>query len=112
MRPLTDLAIDRLPIARLRREFGGEIDIDLSVRRFLLFYSEGQTSRDWNAKLERWVIEDVTRLRERKGPGVETDDLGIPITQKKNPCRELAPGEPGYVSIDDLAEWARRGAAS
>jgi hypothetical protein len=97
---------------RLHQEFGSEIDLTISCRRFVAFYSEGQTSRDWSAKFERWVLEDVTRLRERKGPGVETDDLGIPITQKRSKCRELAPGEPGYASIDDLAEWARRGAAS
>jgi hypothetical protein len=96
----------------LHAEFGTEVDLTLALRRFVAFYSEGQTSRDWSAKFERWVLEDVEKARTRRGPGVETDDLGFPLKRKASKCRAPEPGDPDYVSIEELAEWARRGATA
>jgi len=116
VKPMQPLPADWQPTpARLHTlltEFGSDIDLSLSLRRFTAFYAEGQTSRDWDARFERWVIEDVERARARKGPGVETDDLGVPLNQRRNGHRELQPGDPGYVSPEQLAAWAQRGATA
>lgn len=90
----------------LHREYGREVDLGLILAKFKAHYlSEGTTSRDWESKFHVWVINDVQRVREKNRGG--TDDLGNPLTQRKDRPRPLGPGDAGYVTLDDLAETAR-----
>lgn len=91
---------------RLYEEYGREIDLGLTLRKFIAYHSEGQVSREWDARFTTWVITDVMRHRERTGGG--TDDLGQPLVQRGSTPTPLAPGDVGYVSLDDLAETARQ----
>jgi hypothetical protein len=82
---------------RLHKEFGADIDLVLSLRRFRLYYSEGQVSRNWDAKFEAWVVGDAQRVKDRERGA--TDDLGVPLTQRKDSTMPsaLQPGDEGYV---------------
>lgn len=91
---------------RLQREYGMEVDLRLILEKFRAYYTEGQTSRDWDAKFVVWVIREVQAIREKNRGG--TDDLGNPLTQSKTEPVALKPGDEGYVSLDDLAADARR----
>lgn len=90
----------------LAHEYGREVDLNLILQKFCAYYSEGQTSREWDARFTVWVIREVQQLREKNKGG--TDDLGNPLTQSKAEPVALKPGDEGYVSIDDLAADARR----
>lgn len=109
MTPLTTLPENWYPTTeralQLHTEFGREIDLRLSLRKFRLFHSEGQTSRNWESKFERWVISDVERSRASREGG--TDDLGFPLSRRSSTTAPLQPGDPGYLSIDDLADMAQ-----
>lgn len=110
MDPLATLPSDWYPetttALRLAREYGKEVDLRLILEKFRAYHSEGQTSRNWDARFVVWVIRDVQQVRERHKGG--TDDLGMPLTQNGSARPGLTPGDEGYVSIDDLAEEARR----
>lgn len=110
MTPLTTLPEGWRPThgvaMALHREHGHEIDLTLALQKFRAFHSEGQTSRNWDARFTTWVLTDVQRVRERTRGG--TDDLGVPHTQRRAERRVLQPGDEGYVSLDDLAETARQ----
>lgn len=90
----------------LRAEFGSLIDLNTSLRKFRNHYAEGQTSRNWDAKFENWVIDDAARARSTQG----TDDLGVPIGQRASRIRPLQPGDPGYVDPNEIYEAARQAA--
>lgn len=92
--------------AELREAYGREIDLSLALAKFRAYHSEGQTSRNWDARFTTWVLTDIQRVRERTRGG--TDDLGVPLTQRPAERRVLQPGDEGYVSLDDLAETARQ----
>lgn len=82
----------------LHREFGHLVDLTLSLRRFRNHYAEGQTSRNWLAKFENWVLSDFERAKATSG----TDDFGKPINQRKSKITDAKPGDPDYISPDDL----------
>jgi hypothetical protein len=98
MRPLPE---DWLPDEglwfNLSSLYGRTVDLTLSLRRFKNFYCEGQTSRNWDAKFENWVINDY----ERKGGDSGTDDLGIPHNQRKREVEPAKPGDPNYFNPFD-----------
>jgi hypothetical protein len=89
----------------LSQEFGAEVDLSLSLRRFRNHYSEGQTSRNWDARFENWVLADAERMREREGT---TDEFGIPRHQKASNTRVPQPGDEDYFDggqyLDGLRE--------
>lgn len=89
----------------LEKEFGTTVDLPLALRRFQNFYVEGQTSRNWPAKFENWVLSDVTKVRQTQREG--TDERGIPYTQKKisrDPSPQ--PGDDDYIDWDAEARAA------
>jgi hypothetical protein len=91
-------------VEALRAEFGGLLDLNNSLRRFRNHFSEGQTSRNWDARFENWVLSDAERARER----VEgTDDLGVPHGQRKAVRRNVRPGDPDYVDPAEIDAAAR-----
>src|SRR5262245_50755618 len=107
MRPFDERAQAELTdtIKDLKKEFGHVVDVDMSLRRFVAYYSEGQTSRNWPARFTRWVLEDAGKAMavwERA-----TDDLGTPLRQRSSTTEPLTPDHPDYVSMDDLAAEAR-----
>lgn len=90
----------------LHREYGKEVDLGLTLKKFRAYHSEGQTSRDWDQRFTTWVIGDVTRIRERERGG--TNDMGVPLNQQPATTTPLTPDDEGYVSLDELAETARQ----
>lgn len=108
--PLTTLPEQWVPSAKvasnLRASYGREVDLRLTLQKFRAYYSEGQTSRNWDARFVVWVIRDVQQVREKNKGG--TDDLGVPLNQSTEERVALSPGDEGYVSLDDLAAEARR----
>lgn len=84
----------------LQGEFGGVLDLSVSLRRFRNHYCEGQTSRNWDAKFENWVLSDAGRTGLLDG----TDDLGVPHNQRTvSRYRTPTPEE----TEAELAELAR-----
>lgn len=114
MNPMTPLPPGWEPSIEVKRDlhakYGKEIDLRLTLDKFRAYHAEGQTSRNWDARFTAWVISDVQRARERTKGG--TDDLGVPLVQHESGQRALQPGDPDYVSLDDLAETARQQALS
>ena len=92
--------------ARLHRDYGKEIDLDLTVERFRLYHQEGQTARNWDARFSAWVIGDTAKHRERERGG--TDELGTPHHQHLTTVQPLQPGDEGYLSIEELHDIAIR----
>lgn len=90
----------------LHARYGKDVDLGLALRKFIAYNQDGQTARNWEARLTAWVIGDVARVRERAKGG--TDDLGVPLNQHHGTTQPLRPGDEGYVSLDDLAETARQ----
>ena len=90
-------------LVTLREEFSHIINIDLSLRRFRAFYSEGQTARNWQGKFELWVLGDVERAGTRHG----SDDMGTPYSQRK-----AAPDDSERITREqeDLIDLAVRSA--
>jgi hypothetical protein len=87
-------------MSSLAAEFGHLVDITLSLRRFRNHYAEGQTSRNWEAKFENWVLSDY----QRAGAEAGTDSVGIPNTQRKTSIVQPAqPGDPDYFDPNDLS---------
>lgn len=85
-------------MSALTTEFGHRVDLHVSLRRFRLHYSEGQTARRWDAKFELWVLGDYQRAGAEEG----TDSMGIPYNQRKTSRVQPAkPGDPDYVDFDD-----------
>lgn len=62
-----------------------DLDVDASLRRFRLFYSEGQTARNWDGKFELWLLNDRQRFATKQ----EDDVLGRRI--KTAPSRVSDP---------------------
>lgn len=88
----------------LMRKYPG-IDVRESARRFTLHHVGRQdTSRSWEAALEVWVSHDHERWMEQQG----TDDLGVPKGQRGRKITAAQPGDPDYVSPEELDEAARR----
>jgi hypothetical protein len=84
-------------MAALDSEFGRVVDLRYLLRRFRNHYVEGQTSRNWDAKFENWVLTEAARATDLEG----TDDLGIPRTQRKTSSVQPAqPGDPDYFDPD------------
>lgn len=85
----------------LEAEFGDVVDLPLLLRRFRNFYVEGQTSRNWDAKFENWVLTEVERVRQRTLNG--TDDMGIPLTQRASSIvpGPAQPGDPNYYNPNE-----------
>lgn len=82
----------------LDAEFGHLVAIGTSLRRFRNHYAEGQTSRNWEAKFENWVLSDFERAKATHG----TDDFGTPINQRKSKITAAQPGDPDYVDPSTL----------
>jgi hypothetical protein len=99
MRPLPEGWTPSLEKAKaLDAEFGSTVDLSLSLRRFRNHYAEGQTSRNWDARFENWVISDAQRVTaNREG----TDDMGIPYNQKKVRVEPAQPGDPDYFDPEE-----------
>lgn len=115
MNPMTPIPVAYYPqpatAMRLHRDYGSEVDLRLILEKFRAYYAErGETSRDWDAKFVVWVIRDVQQVRDQRKGG--TDELGVPHRQSKATPVALTPDDPGYVSLEDLAEEARRMALS
>lgn len=88
----------REKVLSLDEEFGHLVSISIALRRFRNHYAEGQTSRNWEAKFENWVLSDY----QRAGAEAGTDDMGIPRNQRKTSVVKAArPGDPDYVNLDD-----------
>lgn len=88
----------------MREEFGHIVDIDICLRRFRNYYSEGQTSRNWSAKFENWVLNDVERAGTKSG----TDDLGIPYSQRRSTSVTSDEDEAQRQALIDLAVRSAR----
>lgn len=115
MNPMTHLPREWVPsppmVLRLREEFGADLDLNLSLRRFRNHYAEGQTSRNWDAKFENWVIADHQRLAAKRDGG--TDDQGNPRSQRKTSVvTPLSPGDEGYVDPAEIIRAAVEAARS
>jgi hypothetical protein len=108
--PLTTLPEGWVPEPKVRlslaQQYGREVDLNLILAKFRAYYTEGQTSREWDSRFVVWVIREVQQIREKKKGG--SDDLGNPLTQRPATTAGLTPEDEGYVSLDDLAADARR----
>lgn len=62
------------------KRFGRDIDIDLSLARFVGYYVEhpDKKSSDWAARLAQWLAKDVADVREKRPDPSGPDDTGIP----------------------------------
>lgn len=99
MRPLPEGWMpDPARWAALADEFANLIDLHVSLRRFRNYYAEGQTSRNWDARFDNWVLSDAERVKATLG----TDDLGIPHNQRKSKITAAKPGDPDYIDPDTL----------
>lgn len=92
----------------LTKQYGKWVDLDLSLTRFVAHHQQGQTARNWNAMFVSWVVGDVARARPNGG----TDEHGVPHGQQPSTTQPLKPGDPGYTTLDDLADEARKQAES
>lgn len=103
-RPLDERWDHREVLAKMKTEFGHIVDVEISLRRFRNYYSEGQVSRDWSAKFENWMLNDVQRAGTTSG----TDDLGIPYHQKSSVPPSAEEIEKQQQELIDLAVRSAR----